>query len=298
MDLYQIRYFLTIAETGTFSRAAERLYVSQPSLSAGIKKLEQELGVTLFERGGRRTVLTAAGRTFEAKASIIMMQYQEAIHELKGFEDDATLRIGVLSSMRVSLLAKLVSSFQQHHPQVTVELHDGSLAQLQKSLAAGEVDVTITVLSMTGISDQKLSVDRECSTVLFQQPLWLAVPFKHPFSQRNSVRLADLDGQLMIDRIHCEFFPQECQLLDAANVKPKVMYRASHEEWVISLIQEGLGISVMPYWQGLPGVIYVPLSDVNLQRVIGVQWRSQQQPDIVKEFCNFAASHDWNATDL
>ena len=121
MDLYQIRYFLTIAETGTFSRAAERLYVSQPSLSAGIKKLEQELGVMLFERGGRRTVLTAAGRTFQQKASVIMTHYQEAIQELKGFEDDATLRIGVLSSMRVSLLAKLVSSFQQYHPQVTLE---------------------------------------------------------------------------------------------------------------------------------------------------------------------------------
>ena len=82
IDLYQVRYFLTIAETGNFSQAAERLYLSQPSLSKGIKKLEQELSVTLFERGGRRTVLTAAGRSFLEKATVIMEQLYEHICQL------------------------------------------------------------------------------------------------------------------------------------------------------------------------------------------------------------------------
>lgn len=71
------------AETGNFSRAAEQLYLSQPSLSTGIKKLEQELGVSLFERGGRRTVLTIAGRAFLEKATVIMEQYQSALLDMQ-----------------------------------------------------------------------------------------------------------------------------------------------------------------------------------------------------------------------
>ena len=295
MDLYQIRYFLTIAETGNFSRAAERLYLSQPSLSTGIKKLEKELGVTLFERGGRRTVLTPAGRSFLAKATAIVEQYQSALHELKGFREQPTLRVGVLSTMRVAELAELVSSFREHHPNVTFELYDRTLDKLRDSLEAGEVDVAITVLSVRSNTDASIREDPQTSTVLFQQPLLLAVPLSHPFAQRASVRLAELDGQPFIDRVNCEFFQQECQILNAANVKPKVVYRASQEEWVISLVGAGLGLSIMPYWHGLAGIVYLPIADLNFQRTIGLRWRQHQKSELVEQFCRFAASHSWES---
>ena len=287
MDLYQVRYFLTIAETGSFSRAAERLYLSQPSLSTGIKKLEQEFGVTLFERGGRRTVLTEAGRAFMEKATIIMGQYQAALYELKGFHEQPTLRVGVLSTMRVAALADLVSTFQQHYPHVILELHEGTLAQLQDGLEQGEIDVAVTVLS-----------DRDSpqtSTRLFCQPLLLAVPLRHPWAQRASIRLAELDGQPVIDRINCEFFQQECDILKAANIHPKVVYRASHEEWVIALIRAGLGISIMPRWQGLTDMVYVPIAELDFQRQIGVKWRQQNCSELVEQFCHFAGSHRWHS---
>ncbi len=287
MDLYQVRYFLTIAETGNFSRAAERLYLSQPSLSTGIKKLEQELGVALFERGGRRTVLTTAGRSFLEKATVIMEQYQAAMHELKGFDDQPILRLGALTTMRVAELADLVSTFQQHHPNVTIELRDGTQDKLRDWLEQGEVDVALTVLG-----------DREepqVSTVLFRQPLSLAVPHTHPFAQRTSIRLAELDGQPFIDRINCEFAQRECEILNSANIHPKVVYRASHEEWVISWIKAGLGISIMPHWRGLIGIVYIPIIDLDFHRTIGIKWRQQQSSKIVEQFCHFAASHNWGA---
>lgn len=298
MDLYQIRYFLTIAETGNFSRAAERLYLSQPSLSAGIKKLEQELGVSLFERGGRRTVLTAAGRSFMKKASVIMEQYQAALNELKRFNDETTLRVGVLSTMRVTVLADLVSRFQYYYPHVTIELHDGTLKTLQNDLEQGDVDVILTVLSLRGVTHPMAQADSQTSNTVFRQPLLLAVPLKHPFAQRTSVRLAELDGQPFIDRISCEFFPQECQLLDAANIHPKVVYRASHEEWVISLIQAGLGLCIMPYWHEIPGIKYLPVSDLDFERTIGLKWRQHQRSDLVEQFCDFAASYNWESNNL
>ena len=295
MDLYQVRYFLTISETGNFSRAAERLYLSQPSLSTGIKKLEQELGVSLFERGGRRTVLTAAGRSFLEKATVIMEQYQAALQELKGFHDQPSLRIGVLSTMRVAELADLVSRFQHHHPNVSIELHDGTLETLREGLDRGDIDVAITVLSLRPSTESSLQDESQTSTTLFRQPLWLAVPPSHPFAQRASIRLAELDGQPFIDRVNCEFFQQECQILNAANIRPKVVYRASHEEWVISLVRAGLGISVMPYWRGLTEMTYLPISDLDFQRTIGIKWRQHQNSDLVKQFCHFASSHNWES---
>ncbi len=290
-----MRYFLTISETGNFSRAAERLYLSQPSLSTGIKKLEQELGVSLFERGGRRTVLTAAGRSFLEKATVIMEQYQAALQELKGFHDQPSLRIGVLSTMRVAELADLVSRFQHHHPNVSIELHDGTLETLREGLDRGDIDVAITVLSLRPSTESSLQDESQTSTTLFRQPLWLAVPPSHPFAQRASIRLAELDGQPFIDRVNCEFFQQECQILNAANIRPKVVYRASHEEWVISLVRAGLGISVMPYWRGLTEMTYLPISDLDFQRTIGIKWRQHQNSDLVKQFCHFASSHNWES---
>lgn len=301
MDLYQIRYFLTIAETGTFSRAAERLYLSQPSLSAGIKKLEQELGVTLFERGGRRTVLTPAGRLFMDKAQIIMAQYQAAIRELKGFNDALTLRLGVLSTMRVSLLAEFVNSFRKHHPQVTIELHDGTLIGLEEKLQDGDVDVTLTVLGLHGVDHPNPPPHSDTSNTLFRQSLWFATYPTHPLAQRSSIRLAELEDLPFIDRVHCEFFPKECQILDAANIHPKIVYRAQHEEWVISLVQSGLGSAIMPHWPGIPGIVYLPVTDLDFQRSLGLKWRSPKLKDasaedsskLLKEFCNFACSYDW-----
>ncbi len=286
MDLYQVRYFLTIAETGTFSRAAERLYLSQPSLSAGIKKLEQELGVALFERGGRRTVLTAAGQAFKERATVIMAQYQAALHELKGFNDRPTLKVGVLSTLRVSELADLVHSFQQQYPHVTLEMYDHPADALQDKLTQGAVDVAITML---GQQD-----DAQTSTLLFTQPLLLAVPARHPLAQRTSVRLAELDGQPYIDRVNCEFFKQECQLLEAQKISPQIVYRASHEEWVISLVKAGLGMSMMPYWRGLTDIVYLPVVDVDFQRRVGIKWRLQCS-EMVEQFCRFATSHNWES---
>ncbi|ERN41612.1 transcriptional regulator [Rubidibacter lacunae KORDI 51-2] len=295
MDLYQVRYFLTIAETGNFSRAAERLYLSQPSLSTGIKKLEQELGVTLFERGGRRTVLTAAGRSFLERATAIVEQYHAALHEMKGFHNQPILRVGVLGTMRVADLADFVCGFQHYHPNVAIELHDGTLDTLREGLEQGDIDVAITVLSLRPSSNSAVQDESQTSTTLFRQPLWLAVPPSHSFAQRASIRLAELDGQPFIDRVNCEFFQQECQILSAANVHPKVVYRASHEEWVISLVRAGLGISIMPYWRRLTEITYLPIVDLDFQRTIGIKWRKHQNSDLIEQFCRFASSHNWES---
>lgn len=285
MNLYQIRYFLAIVETGGFTKAAERLFVSQPSLSAGIKKLEQELGVILFERGGRRAVPTPAGKFFLEKAKTILNEYQATLRELKEFHHQPTLRLGTLRTIRISSLSGLIRDFQAQHPNLLIELLDGTIEDLRNWLEAGEIDLAVTVLD--GREDPKTSM------VLFRQRRMLAVPTTHPFARRGTVRLVDLAGQPFIQRLHCELWGETQTLFASKDIQPRIVYRADHEEWVISLVAAGLGMTIMPFWHDVLEVAYIPISDLALQRAIGLVWRTGQVSKVIDKFCVFAASHNW-----
>lgn len=285
MDLYQIRYFMTISETSSFTKAAERLFVSQPSLSAGIKKLEKELGVVLFERGGRRVLLTPAGHFFLEKAENILREYNSALHTIKGFKNRPLLRLGTLHTIRGCNLARLLGTYRQKYPNVIVKLYNSHLEELQDWLEQGKIDLAITSL---GHSD-----DSKTSQELFQQRLLLAVAPSHPFAQRTSIHLADLEGEPMIERIHCEIWRAYPHMFDEVGFKPQIVYWADNEEWVISLVQVGLGVSIMPVWTELSNINYVSIADLNLERTVGLKWRSQQESEAVDWFRIFATSHDW-----
>ncbi len=285
MDLYQIRYFVAITETGSFTKAAERLFVSQPSLSAGIKKLEQELGVILFERGGRRAVLTSAGKFFLGKAILILNEYQATLRELKGFHTQPTLRLGTLRAMRIDSLAGLIGTFQAQYPNVLIELLDGTPAELRDWLEQGEIDLGITVLGN--------SEDTKNSLALFRQRRLLAVSVNHPFAQRGTVQLMDLNEQPYIDRMHCELWGETRQLFESKAFQPRIVYRADREEWVLSLIAAGLGVAIMPKWQNIPAVVYIPIADLPLHRTVSLCWRTRSESDLIDKFCAFATSNNW-----
>ncbi|MFB2838716.1 LysR family transcriptional regulator [Floridanema evergladense] len=283
MDLYQLRYFLAITETGSFSKAAERLFVSQPSLSAGIKKLEQVLDVTLFERGGRRAVLTPAGKLFQKKAKILLDNYQATLRELRELKQQPVLRLGTLRTIRIACLADLIHTFQQQSPSVLIELVDGSFSELGDQLEQGDVDLVMTVLD--GYEAPKTSL------TLFQQRRVLAVSTNHPLASRETVQLADLHRQPFIERLHCERYREMQKLF--TSIRPQIVYRADHEEWVFSLVAAGLGLSIMPEWSNVPGVVFIPIADLPLQRTVGLVWRRGYESEVVTQFLTCVGTHDW-----
>ncbi len=285
MDLSQLRYFLAIVETQGFTKAAELLFVSQPSLSAGIKKLEQELGVVLFERGGRRATLTAAGNIFLGKARNIIQEYQSALQTLQYFQQHPTLRLGVVCTLRISVISSLVSAFRVEHPHITIELKDSYVNNLNKLLEDGEVDLILTVLN----GDE----NPETSVKLFEQQLLLAVPEIHPFAQREEISISELDEQPYIERINCEFWRENPLIYKSAGVKTRTVYLANQEEWVIHLIQEGLGISFMPVWSNLSGIKYINISEFDICRQIGLKWKNEQSSELVNLFRTFAATQSY-----
>lgn len=285
MDINQIRYFLAIVETGGFTRAADSLLISQPSLSVSIKRLERELDVPLFERGGRRAVLTPAGLFFLETARDIWDRYQLTLNELRNFRNQPTLRLGILRTFRIDDISRMVAAFREDHSNTVIELRDGNANDLHNWLEQGDVELLVTELTSPE--------DTETSLALFQQKYLLTVPLNHPFAQRDTVTLAELDDQPFIGRTNCEIWGKAPQLFDAAGIEPRVIYLADREEWAISMVKAGLGVTIMPVWNDLSDVVYVSIAEANLFRTVGLKWRLQQNSEVVILFRAFASSYSW-----
>lgn len=285
MDISQIRYFLAIVETGGFTKAADSLLISQPSLSIGIKRLERELGVVLFERGGRRAILTPAGQYFLGTAMEILETYQSTIENLREFHPQSTLRLGVLRTLRIDEFSAMITAFREKYPDTVIELRDGTVRDLHTWLEKGEVDVILTELASFENTDTSLA--------FFEQDYLLAVSCQHPFASREKVKLEDLNDQLFIGRNNCEVWGKAPQLFEAAGIEPRVVYLADREEWAISMVRSGLGVTIMPVWKGLSNIVYIPIAEMNLSRVIGLKWRLQQSSEVVTLFRTFAEKYSW-----
>ncbi len=285
MNLDQIHYFLAIVETESFTQAAEKLLLSQPSLSSAIKKLERELGVILFDRGVRRTKLTPAGEVFLTKAQQILQDYEQALDQLRNFQKQPTLRLGLLSTLSIASVSGLIHCFRQEHPDIILELCSSHADNLNHWLGEKEIDVAMTALDNTDNPQTFLK--------LFEQRFSLGVPQTHPFAQRESINLSELNNQPYIQRIHCEFWRADPQIYESAGVYPNMIYRADCEEWVIALIQSGLGMSVMPVWNNLSNLVYVDIEGMNLERTVGLKWNVKQNLNLVPLFCDLAGQQDW-----
>ncbi len=214
-----------------------------------------------------------------------MEQYKLIKGEVQNFKDIQILKLGVLYSIRSSGFAKLIGDFHKQYPNIIIEIFNGYLEELQDWLHQGEIDIAITWLTEDHNSG--------CSIPLFFQALKLAVPQNHLYAKQKSVTLKDLDGQPYIKRVTCEFLQTYPQIFDSAGIQPKFIYFSNNEEWVISLIQSGIGISIMPVWKGITNITYVPIIDLNLTRAIGLKWRENQSLETVELFKNFTENYDW-----
>ena len=284
MEIYQLKYFVAIADSGSFTRASDSLYVSQPSLSAGIKKLEQELGVSLLERRWRGVALTAAGELFLEKAKKLVADYQTTIDTLRNFQERPILRVGMLCTLQVQTIVKIIQSFRELYPQVIIELRDTHLDELTNWLGHGDVDIAVTALN----------AETATSQILFQQRLLLGVPSHHPFAQKQEVMLQELENQPFIERVKCEILTKQSpSIFEVSGVRPHVVYRADHEEWVLALIRAGMGISIMPEWDNEAEITYVPLARMQPVRNIGLQWNAKQNFELVNLFRSFVTEGTW-----
>jgi DNA-binding transcriptional LysR family regulator len=283
-ELYQLRYFLAVVETGSFTKASQRVRVSQPTLSAGIQKLEQGLEVKLFERTGRRVFLTSAGARFLEHAKSIMSEAQRALAELKSVPARPVLALGVLTTIPTAAVQRLVSDFLGSYPKVIVELFEGSERELQSRLDRELLDVALTL---------QRAENRARSIELYEEGYSLALCARHPLAQKTRIHVTELADEPTIVRTRCELLSETSRFFTHHNVRPRLVYRTEQDERALSMVGAGLGITVMPDHYQAPSVARVALAGFDAQRRVALVRERGKPAPLVSDFSEFAASQTW-----
>ncbi|MGH8702262.1 MAG: LysR family transcriptional regulator [Burkholderiales bacterium] len=288
MELYQLRHFLAVAETGSYTRGAQRAAVTQPAISTSLAKLESELGTRLFDRAGRETRLTAAGLRFRDVAAGILSACAGVKAELRAVRTGAAIRFGVLNTLPIDRVGSLCRHFRMAHPEAVIELMDGPAETLDSRLAEGRLDVALTRLDGKADRSAKLR-----SRVLATEPYVLVAPVGHRLAAAGKVGIADLNGEAFITRTSCETFRKTTEYFVSRGIRPNVVYRTDQDERAIAMVKAGLGVALMPASFQDPEVVQVPVHDFPSSRRIGLRWRSEPSDALLERFVAFAAMHLW-----
>jgi len=241
MEMHQLRYFLAIAATGNFTRAAEQCHVSQPSLSQQIIKLEEEVGHKLFDRMGRRFQLTDAGRLLLDHARTVLTTVENATRQLRETRGQGfgRLAIGVIPTIAPYLLPRALAAFTRANPHVELIIQEDYTARIIDGLSAGELDIAIAALPIT---DDNLVVE-----VLGTEPLLLVLPKGHPLTGKRRVELSDISGEpfVLISDVHC-LGQQVMSICRSHELSPRIVCRGAQISTVQAMVALGQGISLLP----------------------------------------------------
>lgn len=240
MELRQIHYFMAVAAHQNFTRAAEQVHVSQPSLSIQIGALERELGTRLFDRLGRKVVLTQAGELFRVHAERALRELDQAaqvVHELLGAKR-GRLVVGTLSTVNSYLIAPLVSRFKQRFPDIHLQVHAQPSSDIVSGLLANRLDIGICLLPLT---------HPHMTTIpLFEERLALIAPASMSIGtvRTRMQDLARLPLVLMpVDYCLRKMVEVECA---KAGVHPQVVLEMSSPEGILQAVAEGTGATILP----------------------------------------------------
>ncbi len=289
MELHQLRHFLAVAETASFTKGAERAAVSQPALSASVAKLEAELGVKLFERDKRRVVITQAGKKLVETAKTVVNTCNKAKSELKDLQADQALRLGVISTLPMRHVAVLLEQFGYNSPDISVLLHDAPIEEIETLLSEGQIDVALTAISSH--RGPNLAIK---SRALYSEPYFVMVPSGHRLGVRRSIKLAELENEPFVARNHCEGRHDFANMLEEKGVRLRTVCRTNQDGRALAFVDAGLGIAYLPGKFASPGITAVPITDFHYERTIGVCWRSQAETPAMDRFVSFAETNNWH----
>lgn len=266
MEMHQIRYFLAVCDAGNFTRASEAAFVSQPSLTQAIRKLEAEMGGPLFDRDRGGCRLTELGRLLEPE----LRRIQDQAHDVKSQAvrfmrlEKIPMRIGLMPTIGPRRLAPVLARFQKASPQIEVELVVEQAGTLMKSLTKGTLDLVIGVPTdapSTALRRENLYTERYV----------VAFPAKHRFAKKGSVTLADLQSEPWLDRLNCEMREELKTVLKERSMSLYAAYRSNDMEWILRMVRTGIGVAIVPEYAVLDepaGLESRLLEEPSLERVV------------------------------
>lgn len=274
LKLKDLRYLVAVADTRHFGQAAARCFVSQPTLSAQLKKLEDYLGVQLVERHPRRIALTEAGAQVVARARRIIEASDEivALAELQRDPLAGRLRMALLPTIGPYLLPLVAARIRRKLPRIELLLYEYQTGPMLDHLQAGDIDLGILALPVPA--------DGLVERNLFDEPFVVALPESHELAQRKSLKATDLNGEtlLLLEDGHC-LRDQALDVCARADVHEKQDFRATSLETLRQMVASGGGITLLPLlassgaYGNARGVVTLPFMRPPPVRHIGALWR-------------------------
>jgi LysR family transcriptional regulator, hydrogen peroxide-inducible genes activator len=287
MNLKDLKYLVALADTGHFGKAAERTFVSQPTLSAQLKKLEEYLGVKLVERQPKNVQLTDVGKQVVLRARRMLEQGEEIIALARNATDPLSgrIRMALIPTVGPYLLPRVTQKLRKALPNLGLMLYEYQTEPLLKRLRDGDIDLGIIALpsSAEGLE----------SRVLYEEAFMLAVPQQHPLADRATIRVQDLKSQalLLLEDGHC-LRDQALEVCSRVDVHEVEDFRATSLETLRQMVVAGLGVTLLPElavespFGAQRGLITRPFAKPAPSRTIGAVWRrSSTRAQAIEEIC-------------
>lgn len=288
MELRHLRYFLAVAETLNFGRAATRLGIAQPPLSRQIQDLEREIGTPLLHRTPRGVTLTDAGAVFAQKAAQIVASSDEAVAQARdaGVGRRGRLVIGFVHSVAYSLLPRILPEFRRRHPGVAVSLREVRVVDKESALLSGHVDI--------GIFRPPPSHPEIVNFPVHEEGFVLALPSSHPLAAKRRVPVAAIAGEPLI------LFPALrgdvglrgtiASFLRQNAIAPNAAEEVGTIQGGLGLVLAGAGVCIVPETTSvisIPGLVFRPFAEPTTRVVSTVCWRIQDRSVLVRAFRSY-----------
>lgn len=248
MDLLQLKYFQTVARLEHITRAADELHIAQPSLSKTISRLEEDLGICLFDRQGRQIKLNRYGRAFLRRVEQIFMALDEGKRELSDMLGNDNFKVSIASN-NLSLFPKLLKGYLKLYPHVSFRHTIGTTAEMQLQLEKGDVDFCISSPPIEGPGIE--------SVPLFDEEIFLIVPQGHKFAGRSSIKLIEAASEPFISLKEGfgirDLAERYCR---QAGFTPNIIFESDISTKLADLVNIGMGVALhpIPPWSDLPKV--------------------------------------------
>ncbi|MGE8203509.1 cidABC operon transcriptional activator CidR [Heyndrickxia sp. NPDC080065] len=275
MDIQHLKYFVAVATEGNFTKAAQMLYVSQPTISKMVKSIEEELGVVLFDRTGKQIKLTDAGEIIFVQAQNIIKSFQNLSSELDDLMQLKTgnIQIGLPPMVGSRFFPKVIHEFHKQYPNITVQLVEDGAKKVERDVGNGTLDLGVVVLP----TNEKLF-----HTFSFvNEKLMLLTHLDHPLSKKDEVKLSELELESFI------LFRKDFTLHDRiitecvrAGFHPNIIYESSQWDFISEMVIAELGIALLPETVcrqvNQEKVSIIPLVEPIIPWHLGIIWRKDR----------------------
>ena len=285
MELKQVTYFLTVAELGSFSAAADHLYISQSSLSKQIMALEKELGIELFDRSKRNIVLTEAGATFRKHAQRLNDEYKVMLANLKEYKRAPSLSIVAIPVIAQYGITSYIAQFQSAFPNIQLMLEEREASTILPALNDHQFDLAF-------VRDNYLDIEQYHVLEVDRDKFMVTLSVKHPLATCTSISLSELANEnfIMFDKgtiVH-ELAVDVCR---EAGFVPRIFYASLRVESILGLVASQSGIALIMekifQYHKHPDVIAIPLREIVESKIVLVYPRGKKLSIPAKNFWEF-----------